>query len=272
MRAAAEQPAPLEHMTHTLAIWKGLWAQTSPKDRAKYTNLALACSLLPPRFEQSAGRVRQPKTPLLTVPHIYDYFRKMDAARKLLTDVQAMSVSNFLYVVNVRLPRSKFDWVMKNMNYERENWGAYYGSIRYRMDRADQGKDPYTTYEFVEIRKEGGVCRDQGYFAATTAKCKGIPSVYITGDGDRGGHAWIAHSRRHHVEADGVLRVQDGPFLQPLLGPDHARIRLVESVEKDDRWKTCPAHDAMALSDLLARLGCTEESWAAVRYATKLSQ
>lgn len=268
-RAAAAQQAMPEHMAHTLAVWKGLWAQTPPKDRAKYTNLALACSLLPPRFEQSSGSVRQPKTPLLNVPQLYAYFREMDAARKLLTDVQTMSVSNLLYVVNVRLPKSEFDWVMANMKYDRENWGAAYGSIRYRMDRAAQGKDPYTTYEFAEIRKEGGVCRDQGYFAATTAKCKGIPSVYITGDGDRGGHAWIAHMVDDNTwRQTGSYGYKTGRFSNPCSGRIMHESALLNQTKKTTDEKLAPAHDAMALSDLLARLGCTEESWAAARHAT----
>lgn len=256
-------------MAHTLAVWKDLWAQTPPKDRARYTNLALACALLPPHFEQSRGSVRQPKTPLLTVPQLYAYFREMDAARKLLTDVQSMSVSHLLHVVNVRLPRSEFDWVMENMNYARENWGAAYGSIRYRMDRAAQGKDPYTTYEFAEIRKEGGVCRDQGYFAATTAKCKGIPSVYITGDGDRGGHAWVVHMVDDNTwRQTGSYGYKTGRFSNPCSGRTMHESALLNQTKKTSDEKLAPAHDAMALSDLLARLGCTEESWAAARYAT----
>lgn len=48
--------------------------------------------------------------------------------------------------------------------------------IRYRMDRAALGKDPYTNYTFQEILDEGGICMDQAYFAVNTAKCNGIPS------------------------------------------------------------------------------------------------
>ncbi len=268
-RSCASQQAPAGHMAHTLAVWKELWAATPPKDRAKYTNLALACSLLPPRFEQSAGSVRHPKTPLLTVPQIYAYFREMDAAHKLLTDVQSMSVSNLLHVVNVRLPRSEFDWVMNNLNYDRENWGAAYGSIRYRMDRAAQGKDPYTTYEFAELRREGGVCRDQGYFASTTAKCKGIPSVYITGDGDRGGHAWVAHMVDDNTwRQTGSYGYKTGRFTNPCSGRAMHESVLLNQTKKTTDEKLAPAYDAIVLSDLLARLDCAEESWAAARYAT----
>ena len=55
---------------------------------------------------------------------IYDYFREMDAKKKLLTDVKKMDVSDLLYVVDVRLPRSEFDWVHKNLKYNQARQAA----------------------------------------------------------------------------------------------------------------------------------------------------
>ena len=72
-----------------------------------------------------------------------------------------------------------------------DSLGGAYSMIRYRMDRAALGKDPYTNYTFQEILDEGGICMDQAYFAVNTAKCNGIPSAYVTGDGNRGPHAWV---------------------------------------------------------------------------------
>lgn len=268
MQVAASEQAPAAHMAHTIGMWKKLWVETPEKDRSKYTNLALACALLPPGFENSPGKVRQPKGPLLTVPQIYAYFREMDAQKKLLTDVRTMHPSDLLYVVNVRLPRSEFDWVLENLDYARENWGAAYGSIRYRMDRATQNKDPYTTYEFAELRREGGVCRDQGYFAATTAKCKGIPSVYITGDGDRGGHAWVAMMVDDATwKQTGSYGYKTGRFTNPCSGRGMHESVLLGRDRKSSPEKLAPAYDAMALSEVFVALGLTEESWAAARYA-----
>lgn len=268
MRVAASEQAPPGHMAPTIAMWKKLWVDTPEKDRLPYTNLALACSLLPPGFENSNGSVRQPKEPLLSVPQLYAYFREMDAQKKLLTDVKTMSPSDLLYVVNVRLPRSEFNWVMENLDYNRENWGAAYGSIRYRMDRATQNKDPYTTYEFAELRREGGVCRDQSYFAATTAKCKGIPSVSITGDGDRGGHAWVAFMVDDATwRQTGSYGYKTGRFSNPCSGRAMHESVLLNRDKKSTPDKLAPAYDAIALSEMYVALGLTEESWAAARYA-----
>lgn len=83
------------------------------------------------------------------------------------------------------------DWARKKVRLTRKGWGGAYSMIRYRMDRAALGKDPYNTYSFQEILDEGGICMDQAYFAVNTAKCNGIPSAYVTGDGNRGAHAWV---------------------------------------------------------------------------------
>ena len=61
------------------------------------------------------------------------------------------------------------------------------------MDKAVTGKskDPYDQYTFAEIAKKGGICSDQAYFSANTARAHGIPASILSGDGPRGPHAWI---------------------------------------------------------------------------------
>lgn len=65
-----------------------IWLATPERDRAKYLNLAIACSLVNPGTAQSNGSMRNPKTPALTMPEVFEYFRLRDSKRKLLTDVK----------------------------------------------------------------------------------------------------------------------------------------------------------------------------------------
>ncbi len=65
--------------------------------------------------------------------------------------------------------------------------------IRYRMDKAAGGRDLYDHYTLAEIKQKGGVCVDQAYFASMTAKANGIPAMTISGEGDRGAHAWFGY-------------------------------------------------------------------------------
>lgn len=258
-----------ENMGASIVTFHKLWSATPPKDRAKYLNLAIACSLLSPQAANSPGMVIKPSTPILTVPQVYDYFREMDGKKKLLTDIKKMDVSDLLYVVNVRLPRSEFDWVMANMDYTQANWGSAYASIRYLMERATENKNPYTHYTFAEIRKEGGVCRDQGYFAANTARCKGIPAVYITGDGDRGGHAWIASMvDKTTWKQTGSYGYNTGRFENPCSGRLHHESVLLNQSKKTTDGKLQGAYDGMLLSDYLVLSGCETEARGAAKFVT----
>ncbi len=257
------------NMAGAMRTWYELWKATPEKMRDKYLNLAIACALIRPEVANSPGMLRNPQAPNLTIPQVYDYFREMDARKKLLVDVKKMGVSQLLFVVDVRLPRSEFDWVQENLKYSQANWGQAYPSIRYLMARATNGKDPYTYYTFEELRREGGVCRDQGYFAANTAKCKGIPAVYIVGDGDRGPHAWIASM----VDAvswkqTGSYGYNTGRFANPCSGRgQHESVLLTQSKTTTDDRLTGAA-EGMIVSDYLSRIGCTDEARAAAKYVS----
>ncbi len=256
----------MAHAFHTLF---SLWDTTPEKERAPYLRLAVACSILHPAITQSRGMVRNPNGPLLSIQDVYHYFRSMDAQKKLLTDMKKLSVSDLLYVVDVRLPRSEFDWVHENLTYKRAQWGEAYASIRYRMDRAAVGEDPYENYTFAELRKKGGVCRDQGYFACTTAKCKGIPAVYITGDGDRGGHAWIATLVDDvSWKQTGSYGYKTGRFQNTCSCRIHHESVLLNRDKKTTDEKLAPAADAMLISEYLVRIGCRAEALSTARYIT----
>lgn len=257
------------NMGYAIRLFFDLWERTPERDRGKYLNLAVACSLVSPAVAQSATKVRDSKTPPLSMVQVYDYFREKDAAKQLVTDIKKLSVSQLLYVVDVRLPRSEFEWVLKNLKYNQANWGEAYGSIRYRMDRAAQKVDPYTSYTFEEIRKEGGICMDQAYFAHTTAKCAGIPAVYIVGDGDRGGHAWIASL------VDGVSWQQTGSygyktgrFANSCSGRWLHESVLLNQTKKTTDEKMEKAADGMLLSTYLMRIGSSAEARGAAKFVT----
>ena len=196
LRTMAREQTPGEEWGGILRKWAEFWMKTSAMPRSRYSSLALACAMLNPRIASSPSKLRASSstnisTTPLTLEQVFEYFMEMDEARELLTDISKLSPSELLFVVDVRLPRSEMDWARKKVRLTRKGWGGAYSMIRYRMDRAALGKDPYTNYTFQEILDEGGICMDQAYFAVNTAKCNGIPSAYVTGDGNRGPHAWV---------------------------------------------------------------------------------
>lgn len=263
------QEGRAENAGHSIRQFYTIWAAMEEKDRLKYLNLAIAGALINPGAAQASGMYRDQNVPRLSVPEVCTYLREMDKKRKLVTDIKKLSVSQLLHVVDVRLPQSEFDWAAENVNYNQSDWGAAYNSIKYVMERAATNKDLYKNYSFEEIKEEGGVCRDQGYFACNTGKCRGVPAVYIVGDGDRGPHAWMVNL------VDNVRWVQtnsygynSGRFTNPCSGRSQHESTLLSKDAQTTDAKLAPAADAMILADYMSRIGSTTEARNTARYVT----
>ena len=271
MRGFTANQGHKRNMSYHLSTLRKLWASTPEKLRDDYLNLAIACSLISPNVANSPSQVKT-KEPTLTIEQVYTYFREMDAKKKLLTNIKKMDVTDLLFVVDVRLPKSEFEWVQKNMKYSQAQWGEAYASIRYRMEIAagslSEG-ELYQKYNFAEIREDGGVCRHQGYFAANTAKCKGVPAVYIVGDGDRGPHAWIASMvDAVNWKQTGSYGYNSGRFSNPCSGRNMHESVLLNQSKKTSDDKLAAAYDVMQLAEHLVSIGCGAEARSAARYVT----
>ena len=257
-----------ENMAHSIRQFYTIWAAMDEKDRNKYLNLTIAGALINPQVCEARGSHRG-DAPRLTVPEVCAFLCDMDKKRKLVTDIKKLSVSQLLHVVDVRQPQSEFDWATENVNYSQSDWGAAYNSIKYVMERAATSKDLYELYSFEEIRKEGGVCRDQGYFACNTGKIRGVPAVYIVGDGDRGPHAWMVNL------VDNVKWVQtnsygynSGRFTNPCSGRSQHESTLLNRDAKTTDAKLVPAADSMILADYLSRIGRIKDAQSTARFVT----
>jgi hypothetical protein len=51
-------------------------------------------------------------------------------------------------------------------------------------------------YTLENIRRMGGICVDQAYYAMIAGKAHGLPTLFFTGQGKDGGHAWFGYLRR----------------------------------------------------------------------------
>lgn len=180
---------PQNETQKVFGVWSALWNK-DPADSVRYMNLALACAVvfdkplrcsrdLDPRGQVDAGER-------------YDYFRLADKQNKLKVELTKLPVSELIWVVDAPVPTSELNWALKNIKLPRDHWGRAYGMIEYRMAKLTAGDSFYERYSLAEILKKGGICADQAYFAATTAKAHGIPAIMLMGEGQRGGHAWFA--------------------------------------------------------------------------------
>lgn len=256
-----------ENMAYSLRTFFEIWKGTPEQERARYLNPAIACSLLSPEVAHSPGLIRV-RTPRLSPVQLFHYFREQDRHRRLLTDIKKMSVERLLMVVDVRLPMSEFNWVTKNLNYDRATWAhKAYNSVAYLMERATRDTDPYTTYTFEEIQEEGGVCRDQAYFAACSAKVMGIPAVIAVGDGDRGPHAWVvtqvSDTEWKQVNSYGYT---SGVFDNPCSGREHHESMLLTRTKRDNPEKFNALADGLTFSRFMVSIGAHAEARGAARY------
>jgi hypothetical protein len=196
---------PEDKAGDALAQWRLIWSDDAAS-REPLAALAIACALVfdePVKINARVfgidkkseslsddGAAAPKQAAALTRFRFY-----RDSARKgaLKTPLAEMSPWELMWVVDAPVPESELVWAQKNVNFSRRDWGKAYGHIRYRMDKATQGVNPYQAYTLAEIEKEGGVCADQAYFAAMTAKANGIPAMVISGEGDRGAHAWVGY-------------------------------------------------------------------------------
>ena len=188
-----------------LAGWSAIWFDDE-ENREKLASLAMACALVfdrPMRISpevfgsskttESGGASSGGAAAEVSALGRYRFYRDSAKRGGLKTNLSEMLPWELVWVVGAPVPESELIWAQKHLDYGRRDWGKAYAHIRYRMDRATQGVNPYKAYTLAEIEKEGGICGDQAYFAAISAQANGIPAMVISGEGDRGGHAWMGY-------------------------------------------------------------------------------
>ena len=248
-----------ENLAYALKTFYKIWVQTpNGRERVRYLNLAIACALVHPAIAESRGKMLMRDEVLLGMPDVFEYYRKGDSGRSLRGGflLTRLGVSALLHVVDARLPLSEYEWVNKNITLPRDKWKQLYDTIEYRMNFATQNSKnpyaPYSSYTFAEIKKTGGVCREQAYYTATTAKCAGIPAVIITGDGNRGGHAWVGLmvSEKAWVQV-GSYNYNTGYFINPCSNKPQHESTLLNQDKNLTEERLEPATDTMLLANYL---------------------
>ncbi|MDX2227636.1 MAG: hypothetical protein SFY92_11180 [Verrucomicrobiae bacterium] len=116
---------------------------------------------------------------------------------RLAFDLRKLRAGELKYVVDTPVSLAELQWAQANVKGSREQFERVYSSIRYDEARLNAGQYqwPGADYSLAAIQKNGGICVDQGYFAAVAGKARGIPTLLFTGPGRRGGHAWIGYMK-----------------------------------------------------------------------------
>ena len=120
---------------------------------------------------------------------------QLQVKRRYALNLPDLSVNELKFLVDHPLPESEMEWARKNVTTSRSSFDKVFSSIRYDFARLQAGVMtwPYPNYRLADIKDKGGICVDQGYFAAMAGKAKGLPTLFFTGQGDSGGHAWFGY-------------------------------------------------------------------------------
>ena len=176
----------------------------------KYFPLAVACAVVfdnPMSLPNPLGTKEYAAESVVDPLKRYLWYVTNNEKGRLAAPVHHSSARDLVWVVCAPVATSELEWSLDKMHLRRKTWGDAYGMIKYLMERAVEGLDPYEEYSFAEILKEGGICGDQSYFCVNTARAQGIPAMTIGGETDLGGHAWAGIKIDDNEWTTGVGRV-----------------------------------------------------------------
>lgn len=212
-------PAFVAAMTRDDAFLEGLFANLGPRDFtplvlkrleeiwksqperwAEYRNLAIAIALVndqrPPEWWPHP-QVRPSDVPRADRPaaEIFQTWVEANESGDLLVDLRRMEAGELKFVIDAPVAQSEFEWARANVRFPRAQFGRAFSSIAYREDRLEDGQFDWNggRYTLESIFRLGGICVDQAYFAMISGKARGLPTLYFTGQGADGGHAWFGY-------------------------------------------------------------------------------
>jgi hypothetical protein len=113
-------------------------------------------------------------------------------------DPRKLGVHELRFVVDTLAPLGELAWARKNVKQSTGKFDQVFSSIRYDNPRLLRGQFQWMLgpYTLASIQKNGGICVDQAYYACTAGKARGLPTLYFSGQGSGGGHAWFGYMEK----------------------------------------------------------------------------
>lgn len=136
-------------------------------------------------------------------------FFKLNASR-MAFPLDKTPVELLTHVVDVSCTKDDMAWALGAYAGNR-SVGKLFSSISYDTEVLKRGAQKKVLalgpgqYTLANIKKVGGVCAEQAYFASEVGKCIGVPTVFVAAAGSDAGHAWVGYlkSDRHWDFSEG---------------------------------------------------------------------
>jgi hypothetical protein len=265
---------PADDSRAVLRFLLDAWLKNS-ENREKYFPLTVACAVVfdsPVAIPHPIGEGAQGRVD----PHErYLWYVEKTEKGKLAAPVDRSSARDLIWVVCAPVSTSELEWAIRRTSGNRKKWGENYGKVKYLMERAVNGENPFKEYSFAEILKHGGICGDQSYFCANTARAQGIPAINLSGETNLGPHAWVGIKLDVREWTTGIGRVggvSKGQAHNPQTGKS---ITEQEILQWNDRQQQSPIITLnvwrhLWLADLFATTGQDDENAETIRLANRL--
>lgn len=190
--------APQDRADRVLCILEDLH-RTAPDKFPAYNSLALAFAMVwddppPLNIHDQMGPAAVPQDSS-TVAERFLFYVNGNEKNILEWDLRKLPAEHLKFVVDAAVGLDELRWAQKHVRASKGSYDTVFASIKYDEQRRNKGVFtwPFPVYSLEEIRKRGGICVDQAYFAALTGKANGIPTLFFHGPGRRGGHAWFGY-------------------------------------------------------------------------------
>ncbi|GAB4165012.1 MAG: hypothetical protein Fur0032_01440 [Terrimicrobiaceae bacterium] len=175
---------------------------SDPQGFRSYPALAVAIAVVhDQKFPQQWPHHQVPReaVPIEEVDPPRAFASWVAAARsnQLWIDPAKLSPGQLKFVVDAPIRESELVWARKNTRFPRTDFAKAFSAVKYRIDRlrGDQLVWNQGDYTLENILSTGGICVDQAYFATIVGKSRGLPTLYFSGQGSDGGHAWFGYLR-----------------------------------------------------------------------------
>jgi len=190
--------APQDNVSEILRILKKIFA-AAPQSRDAFFRLALATAVVwdsppGPPHGQTGGKLPGPRPGALDV---FRWFSRLYGKGWAALDYRRLPTDALVFVVAVPVALSELDWALENVRGSASGWSRKFSDIRYDRARLARRRFvwPHGVYSLEAIRRYGGICVDQAWYAVLTARAHGIPAIMFSGQGRRGPHAWFAYMK-----------------------------------------------------------------------------
>jgi hypothetical protein len=162
-----------------------------------YANLALAMAIVYGRAGTASMRdpfvnFTDKDRPPPSLEDSFAWYLKNERAMRL--PLKTTPVALLFFVADNDLPLAERNWaLLQYSNLQPAGFAKIYYEVPYDDTRINGpgliGDRPVT---LANILTYGGTCMHRAYYASRVLKSFGVPAVYDRGEGERGGHAWVA--------------------------------------------------------------------------------